>query len=422
MTRLVNLATLKTIDDVLVEIENMQKEYYLKQHPYKIYFSESDRRWRTYLPSKDGKRKPITSVTQENLEKKIADYYRQIEEKKIANTIEAIYPLFLNYKSKETTLANAHKLNWVWEKFCENDPIIRRPLTEIKVPELKEWYIDMISKHALTNKKFKELKSLLNMIYDYAIDMEIASYNVSRNVKGISYKKYAIPNKKMITEQVYVDCEEENIINLAIEQYRKTQNTAYLGICLNFALALRVGELVALKITDFTVDTVHITRQEIKHYIRKPDQTIHRNGYEIVPYTKSLESDREVILTEYARTIYIMLLHANQQKGFQSEYLMLDKQGNRMHNDAINNVLRRLNAKLNTPQKGNHSIRKTCLSNMNASHLLSDEEIRAFAGHKDISTTQKCYFFATDSLTSRKDAYESAITSKMPKVFKGVHT
>ncbi len=63
-----------------------------------------------------------------------------------------------------------------------------------------------------------------------------------------------------------------------------------------------------------------------------------------------------------------------------------------------------------------------CLSNMNASHLLSDEEIRAFAGHKDISTTQKCYFFATDSLTSRKDAYESAITSKMPKVFKGVHT
>ncbi len=64
-------------------------------------------------------------------------------------------------------------------------------------------------------------------------------------------------------------------------------------------------------------------------------------------YTKSLESDREVILTEYARTIYIMLLHANQQKGFQSEYLMLDKQGNRMHNDAINNVLRRFCKKKN---------------------------------------------------------------------------
>ena len=64
-------------------------------------------------------------------------------------------------------------------------------------------------------------------------------------------------------------------------------------------------------------------------------------------YTKSLESDREVILTEYARTIYIMLLHANQQKGFQSEYLMLDKQGNRMHNDAINNALRRFCKKKN---------------------------------------------------------------------------
>ena len=285
---------------------------------------------------------------------------------------------------------------------------------------MKEWYLDKIESFSLSNKQFKELKSLLNMLYDYAIDMEIISYNVSRNVKGISYKKYTVPQKKDITEQVFIDNEEAQLINLAIQQYHKTQNTAYLGVCLNFALALRVGELVALETSDFASNTVHIQRQEIKKYIKYADSSIHRNGYEIVPYTKSLDSNREIVLTQCARMIYIMILQANMDRGFNSNYLMLDKNGNRMHNDAINNVLRRLNSKIDTPQKGNHSIRKTCLSNMSASHLLTDEEIRVFAGHKDISTTQKCYFFATESLSSRVDAYESAIGAKMPNVFKRV--
>ncbi len=57
---------------------------------------------------------------------------------------------------------------------------------------------------------------------------------------------------------------------------------------------------------------------------------------------------------------------------------------------------------------------------MSASHLLTDEEIRVFAGHKDISTTQKCYFFATETLNSRIAAYESAISAKFPNVFKRV--
>ena len=75
---------------------------------------------------------------------------------------------------------------------------------------------------------------------------------------------------------------------------------------------------------------------------------------------------------------------------------------------------------MNTLQKGNHSIRKPCLSDISASHLLTDEEIRAFAGHKDIFTTQKCYFFATETLNSRIDAYKSAISAKMPNVFRCV--
>ena len=133
------------------------------------------------------------------------------------------------------------------------------------------------------------------------------------------------------------------------------------------------------------------------------------------------------LMLKYINTVssymfFELICQINEQKGFCSEYLLLNAQGERMHNDAINNALRRINKKIEISQKGNHSIRKTCISNLAASKLLSDEEIRMFAGHKDISTTQQSYIFATEPLEDRVSAYEAAISGKMPdvNVFKGV--
>lgn len=422
LTLFTDLVNLNTIDDVLDDILAMEKEYYLEQHPYEIYYSEHDKRYRTYLPpKKDGeKRKPITAVTKENLEKKIVDYYRQMEEKPSANTFEKLYPLFLDYKGKETSLANAHKLNWVWETYYKDDDIVKCKLSDITVVMLKSCFLDKISEYELTSRKYKEMKSLMNMLYDFAIESNLVSSNVSRMVHGISYKKYAVEHKKAPTEQVYINDEEENIINVALKQYERTRNTAYLGVCLNFTLALRVGEVVALKISDFSETLVHIQRTEIKHYDKLDNGKIVRNGYEIVPHGKTPNADRELFLTRNAKEFLSMIVRANEERSFQSEYLLLDKDGERMHNDAINNVLRRLNRMIKTTQKGNHSIRKTCISNMGESGALSNEEIRMFAGHKDFSTTEKYYMHTTTSIENRSDAYERAINSKINNVFKRV--
>lgn len=420
MTRFDKLVNLNKIDDVLDDILAMEKEYYLEQHPYEIYYSEHDKRYRTYLPpKKDGeKRKPITAVTKENLEKKIVDYYRQMEEKPLVNTFEKLYPLFLDYKGKETSLANAHKLNWVWETYYKDDDIVKCKLSDITVVMLKSWFLDKISEYELTSRKYKEMKSLMNMLYDFAIESNLVSSNVSRMVHGISYKKYAVEHKKAPTEQVYINDEEENIINVALKQYEKTRNIAYLGVCLNFTLALRVGEVVALKISDFSETLVHIQRTEIKHYDKLDNGKIVRNGYEIVPHGKTPNADRELFLTKNAKKFLSMIVRANEERSFHSEYLLLDKDGERMHNDAINNVLRRLNRMIKTTQKGNHSIRKTCISNMGESGALSNEEIRMFAGHKDFSTTEKYYMHTTTSIKNRADAYERAINGKINNVFK----
>ncbi len=424
LTELFNIAKVKGIDDALNDIMNMEKKYYLEQHPYEIYYSEHDKRYRTYLPPQkdDEKRKAITSVTKENLEKKIVAFYKQMEVKPIVNTLEKLYPMFLDYKGKETTLANAHKLNWVWETYYKDTEIVKRKLGDITVAMLKNWFLDKISEHKLTSRKFKEMKSLINMLYDYAIESNLTNYNVSRAVHNISYKKYATEQEKSPAEQVYIDNEEEQLINTALKQFEKTGNTAYLGVCLNFTLALRVGEVVALKTSDFSETLVHIQRTEIKKYKKLTNGKIIRDGYEIVPHGKTPNADRELFLTRNAKEFFSMIIKVNEQRNFHSEYLLLDNNGERMKNDAINNVLRRLNRMIKTTQKGNHSIRKTCISNMGESGALSNEEIRTFAGHKDFSTTEKYYMHSTTSIENRADAYEKAINSKINNVFKRVQT
>lgn len=419
-----NMVSIKEIEVALNDIEIMNKKYYLEQHPYEIYFSKADNRYRTYLPSteKDGKRKPITSVSKENLENKIIQFYKKLEQKAPVYTIENLYPDFLEYKSTDTSLANANKLDWVWNKFYKNDAFIKNEILKIDVPTLKTWYLNKITQYNLTARQFKEMKSLLNMLFDYAIEKKICTQNISRLIRNISRKKFSVNPTKAVTEQVFVNDEETRLIELAIKQYYKTKNTAYLAVCLNFALALRVGEVVALKVSDFEEDTVHIQRQEIKVYEKLSNGKIRRNGYEISPYLKSINSDRELYLIKEAKVFFSMIVQANQMRGFKSEYLMLTKDGTRMNNDAINNVLRRLNRMLKTPQKGNHSIRKTCISNMGASKVLTDEEIRMFAGHKDFSTTAKHYMYVTDTMDNRSSAYETAIGSKMNNVFNRVQT
>ncbi len=207
-----------------------------------------------------------------------------------------------------------------------------------------------------------------------------------------------------------IDDEAKLLIEEAERHYKKTHNVACLAICLNFSLALRVGELVALRTNDFTDSSVKIDRQEVKTYYVDENNICRRNGYEISSHTKTKMGKRELYLSADAKRYLAMILEHNQNSGFKSEYLLLDENGERIHEFAINNVLRELNRKIGTAQKSNHKIRKTCISFLISSGQLTNEEIRVFAGHEDFATTEKCYEFPTNSMDKRADAYEKALS------------
>lgn len=73
------------------------------------------------------------------------------------------------------------------------------------------------------------MKSVANMLLDYAVEKRLVSTNVSRSVHGISNKKFTEPPKKKVTEQVYIDDEAKLLIEEAERHYKKTHNVACLG-------------------------------------------------------------------------------------------------------------------------------------------------------------------------------------------------
>lgn len=397
-------------DELESRLDMTKKEIIAEYEQNHKIWQGTDGRWRTQLPDENASsgRRQIAKSTREKVEKAVLEWYTEKREKETLQTMRGLYEKWIDYKAKETSEANANKLEWVWNHYYSNEPIADKKLKDIKVSALKEFMLDLIAKHKLTNRQYKEMKSLINMLYDYAIENEIVQTNVARNVRGISYKKFTKEEKKSIEQQVYIGDEKQQIIELALKQYKKTKNTAYLGVCLNFTLALRIGELVALHTDDIADDTITISRQEIKTY-KKVNGKRRRNGYEIVDYVKSQTSERELFLTSLAQDFIQMIIEANEQRGFKKGYLFLDSYGERMHDHAISNVLRRLNGKIKTTQKSNHKIRKTCLSGMANSNELTNEEIRDFAGHKDFKTTATYYLFPTKTKKQRKSAYEKAI-------------
>ncbi|MDD3220089.1 MAG: tyrosine-type recombinase/integrase [Lachnospiraceae bacterium] len=365
----------------------------------------SDKRWKTYLPGE--KQIIIAKTSKEKLYKAIYDFYHSKAQPK--TNLENIIKDFLDYKELETSIANAHKLESVWNKYFASDLLVKRSMKNIRIIELKEWYLKLIETNGLTKRQFNEIKSLMNMLLDYAVENELVDKNISRHVSAISYKKFKAPKQKNRDEQIFYGDMQKDIMRLAEKKFEETGDTSYLGICLDFVLALRVGELPALKKSDIDGDYIHIQRQEIKHFIKDSTGRRVRDGFAISNNTKSKDSNRRLYLTSIAKKYIRMIVQANEEAGFDSDDLFIDKNGERRHNPIFNTHLNKMCKELGFTTTGNHSIRKTCISNIAASHSISDDSLRKFAGHSDFRTTQRCYIFSTDDDLDEQKALEEAL-------------
>ncbi len=265
------------------------------------------------------------------------------------------------------------------------------------------------------------MKSVINMMLDYAVDHEYVETNKARSVRKAPQSKLTQPTVKPVNEIVYSDETESEAILRAEELFDKTGNTAYLAICLNFYLGLRAGELVALETTDIQGNKIHIGKGEVHRFVKDEKGHLHRNGVEVVAHTKTMCGIRDLILTPKAKEYIDKALEYNRTKGFKDgDYIFLDKKGKRKHADGVENALRHVNGTRNDRDgydivgrpKGNHSIRRTVISRWSESMEIPDGILKGLAGHKDITTTRKYYIYPTSSIDDYADVITKSLETK----------
>ena len=419
LTKTDQLIKINGADRAFAIIEDMENSFYLKDIQQSTFLGKDDR-YHFFMNMPNGKRKHLVAKDRKNLENKIVKLIKSniVRETTLSCCFLDISKQFISYKERETCPATAHKIEWAYNRYLRGSNLEAIDMSDITVMQLKEFCLEQIEAFNLSPKGYRELKSLLNSLFDYAIDLGVVQHNTARQMSNINTKKLVRPDRTPET-QVFSKDEESALFNRAMEMFIETGNTAYLAIILSGCLGLRIGELVALKHSDFDFETgeVSICRQEITNWNKNETGKLVREGFQVVDYLKTTESKRLLPITNSVANIYALIMSYNLNNGISSDYLFVNKDGTRKHACSVSDALRRINRQLGFKQRSNHKLRKTLLSELEGAIGLT--KTRAYAGHSRNSTTlEKNYLYITHPLTSETAAVDSIITERMPTLLK----
>ena len=262
-------------------------------------------------------------------------------------------------------------------------------------PKYVQTYLDNLN--CSRNKKERH-KSMLNLAFDYAVDLNIIKDNPSRRAKLPRIKKTLEDWKKI--EEKYL--EEDEIQPLLKELYRRP-NTYRLGLLSEFMSlnGCRIGEAVSIEPTNYDFETralqLHGTYDHTEGY---------RNGEKTTP--KTLASYRETIMTNREMEIlkeieFMNELENNTNLRYRDMgYLFTTKNGVPIQTNSFNLALKAANKRLEKPIQKNltsHIFRHTLVSRL-AENNVPLKAIMDRVGHADSKTTVQIYTHITQKMKS----------------------
>ncbi|HEM4130005.1 TPA: site-specific integrase [Streptococcus suis] len=260
-------------------------------------------------------------------------------------------------------------------------------------PKYVQNYLDNLD--CSRNKK-ERTKSMLNLAFDYAVDLDIIKENPSRRAKLPRIKKTLEDWKKI--EEKYL--EEDEIKPLLKELFRRpsTYRTALLAEFMSLN-GCRIGEAVSLEPENRDFETkilqLHGTYDHTEGY---------RNGEKTTPKTNA--SYRETFMTKREMEIieeleFMNELEKNTNPRYKDMgYIFTTKNGVPMQTNSFNLALKKANQRLEKPIQKNltsHIFRHTLVSRL-AENRVPLKAIMDRVGHADAKTTTQIYTHVTKKL------------------------
>ena len=266
--------------------------------------------------------------------------------------------------------------------------------------------------YSMTKTCYYNMSMIIRQCLDYAVStLKILPANTFRYVR-INTKMLKKFVKKDDETQVFLNDEVTRIFEASMKDLEKDpDNTAPLGIMLDFVTGLRRGELSALKVGDSSLNTLQVCHMERTEYKISDDGNVQYSGLSVIDGAKTQAGVRSVPLVPLAKEIVSEVLAVNKRNGwYDSGFLFLNKKGQRMNSWQFKYRLEKYCDQAGIPRKSIHKIRKTFISALIDSHM-SLNEIRKACGHSDERTTLGNYCFNRLSRTETAEKFDDALTS-----------
>ena len=379
------------IENGIVDLSYVQEKYemnkreeILKEHPYKIWEGK-DGKWYTYLPDEKKGRRLIKKSTKESVESEVVKYRKAESENP---TIEDIFTrwndrrLSLSKISNATHLRNAQVFRRHYGEFGG------RKIKTVDPEEIIDFLEEQIALHDLSAKAFSNLKTITRGFLKYAKRNGLVHFNVEElfqelDVSEVDFRKTVHEDY----EEVFDEAETETMV----AYLKENLDTENLAILLMFATGARIGEIVALKHSDFEDDCIRIRRTETR-YVKNSEYV-----YEVKEFPKSAAGVRTVVLPESFSWIPRKVRTVNPF----SEYVFV-RDGRRLTTQSVRMRLKRVCRKLGIYHKSPHKIRKTyctILLDSGVDKRLIIEQV----GHTDISCTENHYHRNRRDVDAKKE-------------------
>lgn len=368
------------------EYEKMNRQKILDQT--KIW-KATDGRWKAYVEVA-GKRRLIAKSNRVALEDEIIENYKD-PKIKFKDCFDCWVSEKLEYGEIQKQTYDRYTADY--KRYIHGTELETKEIKQIDELYLENFIKTSIADGHLTAKNWGNMRILLSGAMVYARKHGYTDMRMSLFLAELNLSSKIFERRVVLDEEQVFSREEETLIKKYVAY---NEDMLGLGVILAFETGLRVGEVAALRWSDYQGDTLIVQRTEIK-YKNEHGEWIE----EVRNFTKGRDGIRQVVLTDEAQR-YMNKLY--EYTGSRDGYVFL-RDGKRIKAAWLSNKVDTLCRCAGVRFRSFHKMRKTYatkLENAGVSDIVKIKQL----GHTEILTTKKHYFYSNEQVADIKAVLE----------------
>lgn len=309
------------------------------------------------------------------------------------DTFTSLFPRWQSWRRSEllVTEKTLKEDFYVFNVFLAHDPLSSVPVCSLSSKDYIDFFRKVTRGRAITRKKFNNLKSVMNGLLFYAVELGELECNP---LLDINYKQFKF---KVVNSEVlpFSEAERFSIIN-----YLPDDNIYDLAIKLMFYLTIRIGELKGLRFDDVDGNFIRVCR-----FVNDQHEVVdHIKGY-------SPAGIRWLPLSPDALDLIDKIRKISPDSQFM--FLLDPVQHKFLTTSTFNKHLRRCCAALNIKYRSSHKIRFSTASILHVNGV-TVPELQLLLGHASPSMTHHYLKNVKSRGVTREKVIDILDTKKSP--------